>query len=393
MDDGEARTVGRKLREIREARGKTLVVIAGLAGITESYLSLLENGKRALNRRSKIVALANALEVSPRELFDLDASPLPADPATESAINAIRDAMQAVEMGLPGGQVQPVEQLRVRAETALTSKQACREAEVGAMLPALIRDLHTSIDAGRDDTELLRIAALLYSQAVEGWLFTVHADSTGDLAWQAACMSRDAAQRLDEPVALGVATFGLANGLLATGGFELAGLLLASTPETGDHQLDGMLSLTRCLLAASDSRPADIEAPLEVAAELAERTGDGNAHYMSFGPSNVGLWRMSVALEAGDDERAAELSDSIDLSALPPKRRVNFYVNRARALSQIRRRDEAVTVLRAAERISPESVRRAPGTRRLLSELVARAKDDALGRELRGMAYRAGLPV
>lgn len=187
--------------------------------------------------------------------------------------------------------------------------------------------------------------------------------------------------------------FGLANGLLTTGGFALAGQVLDVTPETGDDQLDGMLSLTRCLLAASDSRPADIEAPLSMAAELAQRTGDGNAHYMSFGPSNVALWRMSVALEAGDHERAAELSAAVDLGALPPKRRVNYHVNRARALSQVRRRDEAVASLRAAEKISPDSVRRSPGARRLLSELVTRTRDDALGRELRGMAYRAGLPV
>jgi transcriptional regulator with XRE-family HTH domain len=391
MMDQDIRTVGTRLREIREDRGKTLAVIAGLAGISESYLSLLENGKRALNRRSRIVALANALEVSPSELFDLGASPLPADPATESAIGAIREAMQAVAMGIPGGQVQPVAQLRVRAETVLAAKQACREAEVGAMLPALIRDLHTSIDAGRDDAELLRIAALLYQQAVQAWLRRMHAP--GDLAWQAACMGRDAAQRLDEAVALGVTTFGLANGLLTTGGFTLVGQLLDATPETGDDQLDGMLSLTRSLLAASDSRPSDVEAPLAMAAELAQRTGDGNAHYMSFGPSNVGLWRMSVALEAGDHERAAELSDAVDLTTLPPTRRVNYHVNRARALSQTRRRDEAVISLRAAEKISPDRVRSQPDVRRLLSELVTRARDDALGRELRGMVYRAGLSV
>jgi hypothetical protein len=59
-----------------------------------------------------------------------------------------------------------------------------------------------------------------------------------------------------------------------------------------------MLSLTRCLLAASDSHPGDVEAPLAMADELAQCTGDGNAHYMSFGPSNVDLWRMSVALES-----------------------------------------------------------------------------------------------
>jgi transcriptional regulator with XRE-family HTH domain len=389
--DHDTRAVGARLREIREARGKTLTVIAGLAGISESYLSLLETGKRALNRRSRIVALANALEISPSELFDLGASPLPADPGTESAIDAIRDAMQAVAMGMPGGQVQPLEHLRVRAETALAAKQACRDAEVGAMLPALIRDLHTSIDAGRDDAELLRIASLLYPMAVQSWLFTVYA--SGDLAWQAAYMGRDAAQRLDDAVAFGVTTFGLANHLLTTGGFALAGQLLDATPETGDDQLDGELSLTRSLLAASDSRPGDVEAPLEMAAELAQRTGNGNAHYMSFGPANVDLWRMGVALEAGDHEHAAELSAAVDLTVLPPKRLVNYHVNRARALSRTRRRDEAVIALRAAEKISPDSVRRQPDARRLLSELVTRARDDALGRELRGMVYRAGLPV
>jgi len=202
-----------------------------------------------------------------------------------------------------------------------------------------------------------------------------------------------AAPRLEEAGAFGVATFGLSNGVMAAGVVGLAGLLSDATEETGDDQLDGMLSLTRCLLAASDSRPGDVEAPLEMAADLAVRTGDGNAHYMSFGPSNVGLWRMSVALEAGEHERAAELAAAVDLAALPPKRRVNYHVNRARALSQVRRRDEAVASLRVAEKISPDSVRRSPGARRLLSELVTRTRDDALGRELRGMAYRAGLPV
>lgn len=387
--DQDTRAIGARLREIREARGKSQAVIAGLAGITEPYLSMLETGKRALNRRSTIVALANALEISPSDLFDLGLSPLPADPATEAAIGAIRDAMQAVDMGEPGGQMQPVEQLGVRAQTALSVTQAMRLAEAGAMLPDLIRDLHASIEAGRDVAELLRWCVVLYSQAVQSYLFGVSAPA--DLCWLAARAGRDIACQVDEPVALGVAAFGVSNNLLARGSFDLAGLALPSR-DTGDEQLDGMLSLTRCLVAVSDSRPADVDGPLQMATELAERTGDGNAHWMSFGPSNVSLWRCGVALEAGEHERAAELSDQIDLTALPPKRRVNYYVNRARALSQIpQRRNEAVLALRSAERISPDSVRRAPGARRLLGELVTRTRDEALSRELRGMAYRAGL--
>ncbi|MGH4015874.1 MAG: hypothetical protein ACRDSL_18515 [Pseudonocardiaceae bacterium] len=55
--------------------------------------------------------------------------------------------------------------------------------------------------------------------------------------------------------------------------------------------------------------------------------------------------------------------------------------------------DDAVLALRSAEKISPDSVRRSPGARRLLGELVTRTRDEALGRELRGMAHRAGLAV
>lgn len=41
---------------------------------------------------------------------------------------------------------------------------------LGAALPALIRDLHTSIVAGRDVAELLDLVVLLHSQATVGWL-------------------------------------------------------------------------------------------------------------------------------------------------------------------------------------------------------------------------------
>ena len=59
VDTTEANvTIGRRLRRIRLWRRKSQTVVAGLAGISESYLSLLETGKRALNRRSLIVVPA-----------------------------------------------------------------------------------------------------------------------------------------------------------------------------------------------------------------------------------------------------------------------------------------------------------------------------------------------
>jgi transcriptional regulator with XRE-family HTH domain len=44
------------------------VVVAGLAGMSKSRLSQLERDERILNRRSEIVALAEALRVAPSEI-------------------------------------------------------------------------------------------------------------------------------------------------------------------------------------------------------------------------------------------------------------------------------------------------------------------------------------
>ena len=65
-----------------------------------------------------------------------------------------------------------------------------------------------------------------------------------------------------------------------------------------------------------------------------------------------------------------------------------------RALARLwGRQDDAVVALRKAERLFPVQEQRNPFVREVLGELLIRSHRDAVGRELRGMAYRAGLPV
>jgi tetratricopeptide (TPR) repeat protein len=339
------------------------------------------------------VALARALDISPSELTALPI-PAPGDGGADAAIDAIRRALQAVTMGVPGGQVQPVDQLQARVIAVLDAKQRCQHAEVGMVLPGLIADLHASIDTGHHDAELLALAVELHHAGTQAYLHGVGAPA--DLCWSAALLGRDAAERLDNPVSLGVAAFGQANGLLSWGSFDLAAQALHTDVSSGDDpQLVGMLTLSESLLATATDRPADANGALHQAAELAEHTGEGNAHHMSFGPTNVAMWRLSAALEAGNHEHAAQLAESINPQRIvAPTRRANYWVNSGQALSQIRgRRDDAVRALRLAERISPDKVHRNSFARETLAELVTRAHRDAVGRELRGMAYRAGLPV
>ena len=50
MDAEDAVTIGQRLRLVRHAKGKSLAVVAGLAGITSSQLRRLESGERAAAR-------------------------------------------------------------------------------------------------------------------------------------------------------------------------------------------------------------------------------------------------------------------------------------------------------------------------------------------------------
>lgn len=64
VDFDEARTIGARARMIRRRRGLSLDVVAGLAGIGKSYLSMLEQGQRVFNRRGLLEDLASALGCS-----------------------------------------------------------------------------------------------------------------------------------------------------------------------------------------------------------------------------------------------------------------------------------------------------------------------------------------
>jgi len=67
VDVGDARTIGRRLYQIRSSRGKSLRVVAGLAGMSTTQLWRIEHGERALDSLSEIVALAEALQIAPSE--------------------------------------------------------------------------------------------------------------------------------------------------------------------------------------------------------------------------------------------------------------------------------------------------------------------------------------
>jgi hypothetical protein len=101
------------------------------------------------------------------------------------------------------------------------------------------------------------------------------------------------------------------------------------------------------------------------------------------------VWLTSLAVEAGNAGQALEYASVVEPRALASgNRRAALRMEKARAYAMLGgKAREAVTELRAAEKLSPAQVHGSP----LVREMVRQLLDDAGGRELLGLAWRLGV--
>jgi transcriptional regulator with XRE-family HTH domain len=398
MDAEEARTIGWRVHLVRHGRGKSLRVIAGLAGMSKSHLDRIERGEKSPTLR-EIGALAEALQIAPSELTRLPVA-APANGPTDAAIEAVRLALDAVEAEEPDGLVAPVGVLRDQVARIHAQRRACQFAGVATELPQLIRNLHTALATGTDHGELLDLAVYLQVHVTRLWL--ANAGAPDDLIRRAVFLARRLAQEGDEVTTLAMAGFGVADALLCGGAFPLGRTTLDSItlPPTTAHTMGLVCQLTaaRAEAAAVSGRPGDTAAPMEAVADMLRRFGEPESADplgFAFGPVNAGVHRMYQALEMGEPDQAVSVARGVDPRRHPyAVNRAYYWVHYGRALARLRgRHDEAVRALRTAEDIFPTKVRRDPRVRSALGELLTRLRRDAVGVELRGMAHRVGLPV
>ncbi len=148
-------TIGARLRTLRRWRGKTQTELAGLAGLSPSFISMVKTGQRPLDRRSHLAALASALRVSETDLVGgphLSRDRVQSDP--HMSIPALRVAI------LSNTLTNPVTE-RARALTDLARevagevRPACRDANylrAGELLPSLIDELHVHVAEPADES-------------------------------------------------------------------------------------------------------------------------------------------------------------------------------------------------------------------------------------------------
>lgn len=399
MDGQEERSIGRRLRQVRYWRRMSLKATAELAGISEGYLSRIERGQRPVERRKLVEALAGALRVSPA---DLTGQPYPPTNQSESdahaAAQALRAVLRDIEIDAPVLFTAPraVEALRPAVSAVATACDDCDYTALGKAVPALIAELYT-LATERDSGEARRMLAEVLHAA-----FYLSKDlGHGDLAWMVSAHLQRAADAIGDPVWGAVASFVRSHATVGLNARQ-AGLILAEQgaelvePDAGESgQVYGMLHLSAALQSAVTGNPGGSRDHLEEAAGVASRTGNGSFAGLHFGPRNVGVWRVALALELGEPGRVAELARQVDVSAIQSAgRQATFYGDVGRGLAGVRGQEEkAIEALCRAEVLAPHRTHANPFVREAVTDLIRRARRDAGGRELRGLAHRMGLGV
>ena len=162
MNVDDAQTVGARARMIRRRRGLSQEVVAGLAGITGAYLSLLERGRRGFNRRGLLEDLAGALGCS---VADLTGQPYLAPDRqsadTAAAIPGISAALHDTTLDdVPDMPARPLPALVRAAAQANTSADDARYAVAGQNLGALLVELHVHAVTGNAQQRQAALVAL-----------------------------------------------------------------------------------------------------------------------------------------------------------------------------------------------------------------------------------------
>lgn len=384
--------IGLRVARWRDISGMTQEALAERVGVSGAYISMIESGKRAVTKRSLIISLAAALGV---RVEDLTAQPKhPRDRgelAAYSAAPGIRRALDEEHDGPPPD----ADDVARRVASAAHARMACDYTTLAALLPALVSE--TRRLAAEPATERKGLA--LFVQAAFTGATGLKSMGHVDLSMRLAEHAQLAAQRLGTNTERAAAAFAVAQVAL-TGGSQRRSLSIAAAAAddlgdtvTGDDaSWYGMLRLHAAISAAALNHGADAAAHLvEAQAALPRAAGCPDRWLQEFTATNVAVWRVAIALENGEPERAPEYARRVDRTQLRTvQRRARLHIDTGRGLFLVGEHARAVRQFLEADRISAQELRSRPAVREVVGQMVRDARRQGSD-ELRELAIRVGV--
>ncbi|MDQ4031078.1 MAG: hypothetical protein M3332_01915 [Actinomycetota bacterium] len=266
-------------------------------------------------------------------------------------------------------------------------------------LPTLIGCVEAaSIQHAGDGHAIGQCLSDVYS--VAGWTL-IKADSAIG-AWIAAQRAVQAAEQAGDMLRAAAATRCLAEVHMRVGNFEeatrtalLAAIQLENTPPDSRQTAVSLRGAALLSAAAASARRGDsreAHAALKAAEGCAAELGQDRADLATaFGPTNVAIHQVAIAIELGDARGALRHVPLVQLDRMPKpltERRARFLIDVARSYAHVKDDAAAIDALIQAETIAPDELRHHRLTHELVLQLLTRESRTS---ELRALAGRCNL--
>ncbi|OKJ42274.1 helix-turn-helix domain-containing protein [Streptomyces sp. CB01580] len=397
-------STGERIRVLRESRGMTRPVLAELCGRGPDWLKKIETGERELRSHTLLLKLAAALQVSDLSVITGTdtgpAQPVPLGRLSHPVMPDIWAAVMTRSLATPSpGPVSPaVLQGRSDQTWRLWHTSARNRTEVGALLPALIRDGEAAARTLDGDERRAALVALSDIYRLTGQATAYIAPA--ELAWVVADRALSAAQDADQPAAVAASAWNMGNILRETSYPEEALRVVDEAADLIRPHLDGApddwrgiygaLQLHAAVTAAREGREGDAWRYWEKGDQVAKSLPTSYVHPSTvFGRANVDFHAVSVDVDLRKAGRALGAADDIDPDVMPSReRRARLWVEVARGHLQRGDRTAALHVMKIAHEIGAETVAFTPSARTVASDLWRTAP-----RALRGEASRLASAV
>lgn len=404
----DAREVGERISYHRKRLGFSQVEFAGMIGKSESWVSQVERGVRGIDRLSVLQTVANTLEVSVAELRG--------EAGTEPEAEEHPQAFETLRLTLTGhpapsvilapssirdADIPSLDSLRNDHAAVWPMVHGSLYSDLAPLLSRLITGLELSIrrtTTDEDSQEARRLLADTY-QATSAALAKL---GDADAAWVAADRAAFISEALGSPLAVAASLFRMAHVFLSLGHLPQAYKVAASAEAALESRIStdadaetlslyGAFQLVLAIAAARENERADAHKHLDTARDIAARVGEGRNDFgTEFGPINVALHAVSVAVELGDAGQALELSQDVDASTLSPERQARYLIDLASAHAMRRQTGEALRCLQEAEELTPEQTR-THRVARDVTRVLLQLSGVRVRPELREMAERFGV--
>ncbi len=394
------KALGRKIAFNRKRRGLSQKEFAALLDRSEAWVSQVERGVRRVDRMTVLEKVAEVLDVPLSELAA--EAPIVAqsseEPPGASRLRLVLSAAHSLKAILGQHEAPDVPALRAQVERAWALTHEGNYADLAELLSDLVPALESATRSApeAERCELFRLLARMYhtcSAALANM-------GEPEAAWIAVDRAVVAAERAEDPLLMAAGEFRLSLVFLGARHFDQAAQAsgsaaeaLAPLAESGNVEavaLRGALTLQRAVAAARANQADAAYDFIRQAREMAAVVGEGRNDYNTeFGPTNVDLHEVAVAVDLGDAGVALRAAERVDASGLSAERQTRFRLDLARANAQRRQIPDAVSAVREAQRLSPEIVRAMPMVKQLVSDLLTMSQPPS--DELRALASELGV--